>query len=1001
MKKKSFLILSMFLMLLLLVSCKKKPDKLDVKINLNDEKIILKIGETHQLDYETNDPLGLTFESSNESIVEVSTKGLISAIASGSSTIKITSNSSKDITKEIKVEVIELDLIKLRFAEGMSKQLDLPNKTTFEIGNIYVANIDDGGLLTAESEGKTIIKIFVNGVLEEMYEVTVEKTINSITLSGPNEMYLNDEFNFDYVTRPRVGFTDAKYVVENKDILEINEEGIITPLKVGTTKVRIVSLQSDEIFDEKEITILPTILISNEDEVKLGNYEFKIGKDIYKSLEDALNNIDKYTKVILNNYNINKSVVINKDITLEGVNSKVLNELYIDTKNITIRNLSFQENAKIRANQDLENITFSNNEITNLNDSLFAFDKYRKLIVSNNMFDNIEGDAISLNNIYEKSETLIEKNIIKNVTNAITLNTSNRLSINSFIKIYRNNIDNVKNGFNLNLNNQNKETNAEIYARFNEVTNYQTAINSVDKSKFEFTFNYWGVETLDFNKFVNVDEMYLLGHYKSKENILSESRYNPKDALLVDTDYVIDVIELGDTFKVEPIVLPYTADKSNIIVDVDNRNILNISRTWELEPVRSGIAHLTLSSYSAPENKKVYEIEVTTDPGIHFKLDNQTNDLKVGSEFKIEAIPYPFNLVDEEVTFKSSNNDIAEVDFNGKVTVKSVGEFIITASINGEAIVDETLEFESYDFDENSVMDFITQKQLTYSNVHELTLYGSGLYDVVHNESVTRVLLTDYPIHREHEWFLNELNPNFRPGYKFSSDIPEEFKFNEDNAVWVVVHDTGNSNAGAGANLHARYLYNQANSPDGRQASWHYTVDEKEAYMHLPENEVAWHAGDGSALPGLDKVSPALGGGNRNGISIEMSVARDGHVFKTWQNTAQLVADLLYRYNLPLSHQTYHNDFSGKECPQTLRKAGLIDFFEELVANEYKMRTKYINQIKSIEFISHNEDIMNNDGTIIKTPNKTTQVSYTINLELNDGTVQTRTFKTLIEGFYR
>ena len=51
--------------------------------------------------------------------------------------------------------------------------------------------------------------------------------------------------------------------------------------------------------------------------------------------------------------------------------------------------------------------------------------------------------------------------------------------------------------------------------------------------------------------------------------------------------------------------------------------------------------------------------------------------------------------------------------------------------------------------------------------------------------------------------------------------------------------------AGANAENHAKYLYKQATEGTFRTASWHFTVDDKQIYQHLPTNENGWHAGDG------------------------------------------------------------------------------------------------------------------------------------------------------------
>ena len=65
---------------------------------------------------------------------------------------------------------------------------------------------------------------------------------------------------------------------------------------------------------------------------------------------------------------------------------------------------------------------------------------------------------------------------------------------------------------------------------------------------------------------------------------------------------------------------------------------------------------------------------------------------------------------------------------------------------------------------------------------------------------------------------------------------------------YITVHDTGNTNSGATAEMHKRYITNLNNNPDSTSISWHFTVDEEGIIQHLPTNEVAWHAGDGGSV---------------------------------------------------------------------------------------------------------------------------------------------------------
>jgi N-acetylmuramoyl-L-alanine amidase CwlA len=130
---------------------------------------------------------------------------------------------------------------------------------------------------------------------------------------------------------------------------------------------------------------------------------------------------------------------------------------------------------------------------------------------------------------------------------------------------------------------------------------------------------------------------------------------------------------------------------------------------------------------------------------------------------------------------------------------------------------------------------------------------------------------------------------------------------------WIVIHETGNTSHGANANAHAKYLANIAK--EGKQyVSWHYTVDDKEIIHHIPDDEIAWHAGDWAK----DKVN----GGNACGIGIELCVNGDGDFNKTIKLGSKLVANLLKKYSFPNvgSVVRQHWEFSGKNCPQTLRE---------------------------------------------------------------------------------
>lgn len=120
---------------------------------------------------------------------------------------------------------------------------------------------------------------------------------------------------------------------------------------------------------------------------------------------------------------------------------------------------------------------------------------------------------------------------------------------------------------------------------------------------------------------------------------------------------------------------------------------------------------------------------------------------------------------------------------------------------------------------------------------------------------------------------------------------------------YITVHNTANTNKGANAEMHARY---QHNGSGGRQASWHYTVDDTEIWQTLEDNQQGWHAGDGS------------GNGNTQSIGIEICENSDGNFERAVENAQWLIRTLMNTNNISLSNVVTHKHWSGKECPRKL-----------------------------------------------------------------------------------
>ena len=145
--------------------------------------------------------------------------------------------------------------------------------------------------------------------------------------------------------------------------------------------------------------------------------------------------------------------------------------------------------------------------------------------------------------------------------------------------------------------------------------------------------------------------------------------------------------------------------------------------------------------------------------------------------------------------------------------------------------------------------------------------------------------------------------------------------------AYITIHETGNFAKGADAAAHAAYL--RGSSAQAAPVSWHYTVDDHSIYQHLPDDERAYHAGDGGSGPG-----------NATSIGIEICVDAGGNFEQAKANAAARVRLLIERHNIPLANVVQHNHWNGKDCPKTIRAtAGAYEAFQALCGGQESQDT--------------------------------------------------------------
>lgn len=141
-------------------------------------------------------------------------------------------------------------------------------------------------------------------------------------------------------------------------------------------------------------------------------------------------------------------------------------------------------------------------------------------------------------------------------------------------------------------------------------------------------------------------------------------------------------LEMGKLINLGAYIVPtyidqnliYTSSDESVATIDDEGNILGISR---------GRTTITVTSKYNPSLSKSFTLKVVGPIITNYYPSGYPNEVYVGDEFQVSVYVYPTEGKDN-LTFVSSNPDVATVDNNGYVKVLKKGEFIITCNFESK-----------------------------------------------------------------------------------------------------------------------------------------------------------------------------------------------------------------------------------------------------------------------------------------------------------------------------
>ena len=275
------------------------------------------------------------------------------------------------------------------------------------------------------------------------------------------------------------------------------------------------------------------------------------------------------------------------------------------------------------------------------------------------------------------------------------------------------------------------------------------------------------------------------------------------------------------------------------------------------------ISYIISDGNTALENS--FEINVQGKTAYDYFVEAQAwleNDF-IQERFITEDLVLPTTIGDNEdikITWTSSNENI--ISSTGKVTKTIYERYVkLTAKLelNGSVTsYDYSLVVEALDLKELSEQQMLEEfinniavdefKKLLFNSYGNIT----QSYGFIHFYSAKKLNIVEDII---------PLSNDNRPG-----EVQKK--------QYITVHDTANNAEKATAYMHSDYV-----KGGGGGTSWHYSIDENDAYHHIPNNETAYHAGDGSRYFALVDT------GIKATAKMPIVTLQDGFYYINGQNT--------------------------------------------------------------------------------------------------------------------
>ena len=241
----------------------------------------------------------VTWSSSNNNVVTVDSKGVLSARSAGSAviTVKTKDGGFKDtvlveVTKRKSENNIYINVENNNLYVGDKSNLivvvspdeNLSSKVVYSSSDSSVVSVNSQGKIVAKKKGVATItaRIASEGISSSIDLIVKEKSVEQLYLSSSNlSLDVNEKYNLKYYFYPSDAVGTLTFASSNSSVVSVNSDGKVEALKEGTAII--TAKTNNNVVANCIVEVKNNVINASSIEISVKNSSFNVGESIYIS----------------------------------------------------------------------------------------------------------------------------------------------------------------------------------------------------------------------------------------------------------------------------------------------------------------------------------------------------------------------------------------------------------------------------------------------------------------------------------------------------------------------------------------------------------------------------------------------------------------------------------------------------------------------------------------------------------------------------------------------